>query len=533
MKRIFYYSGYQLSIFHWHNEKCVASYIFNPGEQGLEKFKIYLLSTNNSPVRLLLDLIEEDFKKETIPHVGSADRRSIVNRLIDRQYRKSKSYVHYKVVAREKSGRKDDILLYSVLSNPEILQPWLKTMMACNTSISGIWSLPLLSENLFKKLNPKAKNVLLVSQQVPSHLRQTFIKNGKLESSRSVVVNLQDAPISEYIATEVEQTIHFLSNQRLTGFNEKIEIHIICRDADIAAIKSHCIDSLIRSFHYHKLADVKETLGCLTPSTDQVLADTSEYCNCIYSFVCAMQTIPIGHYGAASIFLKYYEQLTCKALYASSAVILIFASILSFANLAESFTLDTESSSLKDQTKGVNNNYTKSLQKLKYKLSQAQVMQSSVLLSKKIQQAKTLSPQNFMSDVSKILTQSDMLTTEITQISWQQQQSNILPIANNHQNIFSTDYAKIESINQHATITGFIHSSQNDLKDSVNKINAIVEAFKNNKRVQIIRINHMPVDIRSKSSIENVSGIKQDNNLDADKNKGHFEIEILMKGRES
>ena len=238
MKRIFYYSGYRLTVFHWHNEKCLATHVFNPGEEGLEKFKTYLRATVNTPVRILVDLIEEDFKKETIPHVGAADRKSIVNRLIERHYRKSKDFVHYNVVDREKSGRKDDVIIYSVLSNPEILEPWLQPMREAGTSISGIWSLPLLSPYLFKKLGTKSKSVLVVSQQVPSNLRQTFVKNGQFESSRSAVVNLEDATIGEYIATEVEQTIRFLSNQRQIGFDEKIEIHVICRAADLTDIQA-------------------------------------------------------------------------------------------------------------------------------------------------------------------------------------------------------------------------------------------------------------------------------------------------------
>lgn len=271
MKRIFYYSGYRLTIFHWKNEKCVATYVFNPGEEGLDKFRTYLHATVNTPVRILVDLIEEDFNKETIPHVGPADRKSIVSRLVDRQYRKSKDYVHYKVVDREQSGRKDDILLYSVLSNPEILEPWIKPMQEAGTAISGIWSLPLLTNKLFNKIESKTNNILLVSQQVPSNLRQTFLKDGAFESSRSAVVNLDDASIGEYISTEVEQTIRFLSNQRHIGFDEKIEIHIICRDEDLTNIQSHCIDSSLRTFHYHNLAEIDSKLGCDTQSANQII----------------------------------------------------------------------------------------------------------------------------------------------------------------------------------------------------------------------------------------------------------------------
>ncbi|VAW62876.1 hypothetical protein MNBD_GAMMA08-2459 [hydrothermal vent metagenome] len=533
MKRVFYYSGYRLTVFHWQNETCVASYVFNPGEEGLEKFKTYLLAADNSPVRILVDLIEEDFKKENIPHVSVNDRKSIVNRLIDRQYRKSKDYVYYRIVAREKTGRRDDVLLYSVLSNPEILDPWLSPIMECNTSISGIWSLPLLSENLFKKLDIKSSNVLLVSQQMPSNLRQTFIKNKKFDSSRSAVVNLEDATIGEHISLEVEQTIRFLSNQRHVGFDEKIEIHVICREMDLPEIQSHCTDSALRTFHYHKLNDVTETLGCDTHAVNETTNNTIEYSNGIYSYVCATELIPIGHYGKRNLFLKFYEQLLSKSLYAASIILLLTASLFSLSYLSESAALDTETNTLKAQAKGVNNDYQRTLAKIEHKLSQTQVMQSSVLLTKKIRQSKVLSPQNFMVDISRILTRSGMYDTEITNINWQQLQSNNLPVIHSRQNKIITNYAKPDAINQYATIGGYIRVSQSSLKESVDKVNSIVAAFKNNKLVRDVKINKMPVDVRSKSSIENESGIEQQNNLETDKNKGQFEIGVLMQSRKS
>ena len=533
MKRIFYYSGYRLTVFHWQNEKCIAYYVFNPGEEGLEKFKTYLLATDNTPVRILVDLIEEDFKKETIPHVGTSDRQSIVNRLIDRHYRKSKDYVHYNVVDREKSGRKDDVLLYSVLSNPEILELWLKPIQECNISVSGIWSLPLLSDKLFNKIDNETKNVLLVSQQVPSNLRQTFIKKGRFESSRSAVVNLEDATIGEHIALEVEQTIRFLSNQRHIGFDEKIQVHVICRETDINEIQSRCIDSAMRSFHYHKLDAVTDILGCDTQTVENVSSKIIEYSNGIYSYICASLIIPVGHYGNRSLFSKFYEQLFSKTLYTSSVTMLLIALVMSFSYLSESEILDKESATLKSQTNGVNNDYERTLAKLSPKLAKTQLMQSSVLLTEKIQQTKILSPQNFMVDISRILSRSGMFDTEITKIIWQQHQNKVMPVSNNNRNKATTDYAKSDNINQHAIIGGYIRVSQSSLKESVNKVNSIVSAFKNHKLVNDVRIKRMPIDLRSKSSIENESGVEQQNDLISDKRKGQFEIEIIMKSRES
>ena len=533
LKRVFYYSGHHLTIFHWKNENCIACFVFNPGEEGLEKFKTYLMATQNTPVRILVDLIEENFNSEAIPHVGSADRRAIISRMIERQYRKSVDYVHYKIIDRQTDGRRDDILLCSILSNPNILEPWLNILNECNISICGIWSLPQLSQSLFLKLDIKTPNILMVSQQVPGILRQTFIKNSIIQSSRSAVVNLEDASIGQYISIEVEQIIRFIANQRHIGFDENIEVHIMCRESDIQEIKSYCIDSASLSFHYHKLSDIINMLGCNLQTIEQNSQKITDYCKGIYSYVCASKLLPVGHYGNRSLFAKYYEQIFSRALYALSSVILLFSVIMTLTCISDSNSLDKETIKLKEQAKVVNNQYKKNMFKLEHKLFQAQSMQSSVLLTKKIQDYKSLSPQNFMSDISRILTRAGMNDTAITRIRWQQRQSNVQSAVNNRNHKRQIDYSKSDAINQHATIEGHIITSNSSLKDSVKKVNLIADAFKSSQLISQIKINQMPVDYRSKSSIENESSIEQENSGEQNINKGQFEIEFLMKSNKS
>jgi len=526
VKRIFYYSGYRLTVFHWQDNECIATYSFNPGDEGLDKFSTYLRSTENTPVRILVDLIEEDFKKESIPHVGAADRKAIVSRIIDRQYRKNTDFATYRVVEREKSGRKDDIILYSVLSNPEILDPWLAPIKDAGIAIAGIWSLPLLTPKLFNNLKIKSNNVLLVSQQVPSNLRQTFIKNGKFESSRSAVVNLDDASIGEYISTEVEQTIRFLSNQRHIGFDEQIEIHVMCRKADIAEIKSQCIDTNLRVFHYHELKELENSLNCNIQS--------AEYTNGIYSYVCANQIIPIGDYGNNAIFTKYYEQLSSKALYALSVILLLAATIFSFSFISESIIQDEEAITLRKQAEVIENNYQKKLASMEPRLKQAESMQSTVLLVDNIKSNRDVSPLNFMAFISRIMAQSGMHAIEITALSWKQNQSLTFPATNTRKIVkHNIDYGKNQPINQVATISGYIPVSKYDLKESVAKVNLLAKRLDDHELIFKTNIKRLPIDTRPEASIDVEIQKPEKFNNTTDKQSGQFEIELIMLGNKS
>jgi hypothetical protein len=88
-------------------------------------------------------------------------------------------YTYGVIQGRESQGRRDDLGLFIALNNPNLLQPWLNLIITFKIPLAGIYSLPLLSENLLKYL-PKAPYTLLVAHTPPmgthsaAGLRQSF-----------------------------------------------------------------------------------------------------------------------------------------------------------------------------------------------------------------------------------------------------------------------------------------------------------------------------------------------------------------------
>jgi len=524
VNRVFYYSGYRLRVFHWDKDRYVTSYAFNPGEDGLDKFIQYLNSTENTPVRILVDVIEEDFKKEIVPHVGSKDRQALLRRNIERQYRTSGDYFYHRKTGRQAEGRRDDNLLVGVLTNPDILQPWMKAIEDSKTAVTGIWSLPLITEKLIRRIDKEDENILLVSQQVPSNLRQSYFKKGEFQSSRSAVVNLEDTPLGEYISDEVEQTIRFLANQRFIGFDEKLAVHVICRHSDIDKIKQICQDSSLRSFTYHSLEDLQQEVGCSDI--------TREYSNGLYSYICKKQIIPKGHYGPARLFKYYYQYLTSKALYASSFMLVIASIIFMLSSIIDVQIMQQEIHVINKQTTAMENTYERELQKLEPELEKTEMMKSSVLLSDKIIKSRLITPQNFMVDISRVFTLSGMNDTEITGIDWRSTQEEKITEASNQKDQ-KINYGSSTEIMQTAVIRGYIRISDTNLKASVKKITSIIDAFKNHKMVKQVIISKMPLDMRSKNSLENEGGTRVEESSVRDAEKGRFELHLLMKGRQA
>ena len=127
----------------WFGNKLESDVYFEPDEQGLDLFSAYLRSFRNEPVRLLVDLIEEEFRLIKIPFLRGSDRQSIITRNYTKYFRHSK-YRFATSQSVEKKKRKEEKLLLIGLTNDNLLEPWLKIIDETRTPLSGIISLPLL-----------------------------------------------------------------------------------------------------------------------------------------------------------------------------------------------------------------------------------------------------------------------------------------------------------------------------------------------------------------------------------------------------
>ncbi|MCW8955426.1 MAG: hypothetical protein OQL09_00960 [Gammaproteobacteria bacterium] len=498
----------------------VGSFSFDPGTNGLEEFRRYLEQTENTPARILVDVIEEDFRKDTIPHVYGADRKAVIHRLIEKQYRKSVDYSYYKITGRETKGRKDDKLLYSVLTNPKILTRWLSVIEETNTAISGIWSLPLISENILKLVTEDKDNVLLVSQQVPSNLRQSYFHDGKFEISRSAVVNIEEIPLGQYIAEEVEQTSRYLANQRYIGFDDAMTIHVICHGEEIAEIKKYCVDSSLTRYVYHDLNDVYKKAGCNDLNED--------YCNGLYAYYCKEKILPVGNYGPSHIFSRFYEQVAKKAINYLSVIILMTSFFGMFSYLTEASEMKKTIDSTNQLTEIVKNNYEKNIKIIETKLARTTEMKSAVLFKDYLDKLKAVSPQNFMITLSQIMSAAGINNVEIDNIEWSRTNGSIksTTIAGRD---YKIEYGSAQPVKHYAVIKGRINNEGLGFKVSVNKMQAMINTIKFDKSIEELEIVKLPQDTRPESTIENTQGASVEMG-DAARERSHFEIKLIMKG---
>ena len=154
---------------------------FAAGEAGCAGLRRALERGPPRLVHVLVDLVEEDFRRETIPHVVGPGRRGVLATRSARLF-PGAAHVSARREGREPGGRRDDRVLFSAVVRPERLRPWLEALRGCE--VAGVHSLPIASARLLPLLGAEAGRVLLVTASGGGDLRQTLFEDGRLALSR-------------------------------------------------------------------------------------------------------------------------------------------------------------------------------------------------------------------------------------------------------------------------------------------------------------------------------------------------------------
>ena len=289
MKRVLYFTGYRMVAQEWSGHRLVSSVYFEPDDQGLDLFSSYLGSFRNEPVRLLVDLIEEEFRQVRVPLLRGSDRQAILNRNFAKYFRTSE-YRFAISQSIEKKTRKEEKLLLIGLTNQYLLEPWLKIIDDSRTPLSGIISLPLLSEVYVKELQTEHRAVILVSQQVPSNLRQSVFVDGKLVLSRLVpIASFYQGDYAADVLRDVESTQRYLISQRIVERSELVGVHIVTNKRHFEKLTQRCENVGNFEFRIHEINELLEKEKIIVP-------DEQDFSSALYCFLASKKT-SLNHYA--------------------------------------------------------------------------------------------------------------------------------------------------------------------------------------------------------------------------------------------
>lgn len=226
-RRVFVISGAGLTAYHRAGSMLLEPFSFDAGEEGIARFASYLERFSDDVTCVIADLVEEEFREETVPHVPAWDRPALLRARASRVFRDAR-HVHAIRLGRESGGRRDDRVLLSAISRSEAIDPWLASMARHAVPLAGICSPALLTGALLQAIGTGGGHVLVVSLQRGGGLRQTCFRRGKLCFSR--LAAMPDPAAGRYgshVLAEVERTRRYLGSLRTDAGGEGLEIQVL------------------------------------------------------------------------------------------------------------------------------------------------------------------------------------------------------------------------------------------------------------------------------------------------------------------
>ncbi|MEO5675916.1 MAG: hypothetical protein ABIQ84_00080 [Usitatibacter sp.] len=223
-------------------KRLVARREFAVSGAGATEFERYLAGMAQVPTYLFTDLTEEDFRLDTIPHVGTRDREAMVARKLTQIFRNT-PYRYAAMQGRESEGRRDDRVIYTAITNPEVLRPWVEAIERHKVPLAGIYSAAVFSATLLEELDLVFPHTLLVTFTPGEAMRQTYFHDNEIKFSRLTPVDLEEGQtLGAMIAEETTRTWQYLDSLRHFGADDRLEVCVLVHPSDRPAIQPELRD---------------------------------------------------------------------------------------------------------------------------------------------------------------------------------------------------------------------------------------------------------------------------------------------------
>ena len=496
-RRAVFLSADKLAVYHWHRGELGTSYLFDIDEQGQANFERYLQETPNTPLSIVVDVIEEEYRQDTIPHVFGSDRRAIIERKQLRLFRNS-TYCHADIQDREETGRKDDNVLFMSLSNPGVIRPWLRLVEKYKVPLAGIYSLTSVISSVLETLPVQPVNALVVSLQSISGLRQTYFYKKKLRVSRlAKMPRFGTSPYPAKIASEVEKIHRYMNSMRLVSHDEPLDIYFLANGELLDELKSLQTDSAM--IRHHML-----NIDILARADGMKRTQITPFCDQFFMHHFLKRNMPNCY--ASGTETRYYQMRRIRhVLNSISMAMLLGGAVYSGMNLMEIVTLKQESDASEQKASFYTTRYEIARERLPKTPVEAADLKTAVELARTLKEYKA-TPLKMLGVLSKGL---DVFPgIKLDSIEWT---SSVDPDAISDQASATADKASGNTDIQAAgsykyyqigVIKAHLEPFDGNYREAIGTVNEFAETLRNNKVVYDLSIVSFPLDISSDASLQ-------------------------------
>jgi hypothetical protein len=316
---------------------------------GVAEFERYLAHMPPKPVHIFTDLAEEDFRLDTIPHVGKGDREAILNRKLAQIYRNT-PFRYAMLQGRETEGRRDDRVMYTAITNPEVLRPWTEVLERLKVPLAGIHSAAVCSGVLLEELDLTFPHTLLVTLSPGGAMRQTYFRDREIKFSRLTPVDLGEGQtLGSMIAEETTRTWQYLDSLRHFSEENRLEVCVLVHRNDRNAVQPALRDFAQIQYRILDIEQVSAKLGLKPPP----LGSTAEE---VFVHLFLMRRID-NHFASSE--MRRHDLLRGARIFVNRLSIAVIAGCLAWGgwNLSRVFDSSDEDLLLAQQLSGINREY--------------------------------------------------------------------------------------------------------------------------------------------------------------------------------
>lgn len=513
-------SAQKAAVYHWQNGRLGSSYLFDVNEDGRVNFERYLRESPNMPMYIMVDVFDEEYRRDTIPHVFGPDRTAILERKKARMFRDT-PYQYTRVQGREPGGRRDDRIFLSAITNPGLVDQWTALLDKYKVPLAGIHSLPLFIESFINEIPEASDYMLVVSMQSISGLRQTFFQNKEFRISRLVQLpRYGTTPYRPYLEEEIEKIRRYLSSLRLVSTDEPLDIYFLLAGGLLDEMQQHYEDA--QTTHYHFL-DINQlannaglSLSLNTPFSDQYFA---------HQFLKRRQP----NFYATSTNLRYSTLRNIRlSMLAASMLLLLSGIIWSGINFMGGLTLKQSSIAAENKTNFYQTRYNIARGRLPKTPVEPDDLKVAVEIAATLDKHKA-SPLLMIQTISKGLNHFPDIKLETFQ--WSESTDPNMKVGNSSRKTATRNqgvvgYSNVASKDtgylyyQIALVDGYLQPFDGDFRNAIKTINDFADNLKGMDSVHDVSIVSLPLDVSSSANLQG--------NTATVKNEARFSLRIVL-----
>jgi hypothetical protein len=502
-KKLFYLSDSLLSAWQWQGGKLKQDGEFTPDAEGLARFDGYLGQAVQQPIHILVDVIEEDFRIETVPHVLGKDRLALHQRKLNQLFR-GNTWRRSSPQGRESDGRRDDRLLLTGLTNEDLLKPWVERITRRKLPLAGIYSLPLLSEVLVKKLGLSAPHQLLITRQ-STGLRQSYFQEGHIKFSRLTLLTIEDMPAMQIAVTrEAQRTQQYLNSLRLLPRDQPLEVAMICSADYHGQFQPEHISTPMMRYRVLGLAEAAAQAGL--KAQPAIASSELLFLHLLGRFP------PPQHYAPAEQRWHYQLRLVRQGILGATAATLAATAWVAGGNLDQALADFRQSEQVTHETHAIRAQQQVLKQSFPPTPATPEDMKSAVELARVVA-SRDVTPHPLLAWVSQALEQ--VPAVRLTRFTWRADDLSVaadapvqpVPAAAGQEGAVPEIILGTGKPQQGLLIEGEI-SPYTDYRSALDSVNRFVEALKTHATLQVTLLSK-PVDLGTASEQKGRAGKKE------------------------